>query len=169
MGNYKKKQFRLNNKIIVKPLRMILPNAVDFISKHLDNIIDRFLKDWGHQNWKKKLYSRENLKEYTELLYELSNYCYINDIKLLFILTPGGHPASHCEEYNTLIPCIEKANIKYLNLCPAVGNIANRQFWANLANPHPGDLLTSIYAKEVFDYLEKNILNDHEKSIKLPL
>ena len=144
------------------------------IKKHFDNIIDRVLNDWGHENWKKNLYSRENPEEYTKLLSNLSIFVSINNLQSLIILTPGSHPSSHCKKYDSIIRCIKKANIKCLNLYPTICYASKRQFRANLTNPHPGHLLTSIYSKEVFDYLLKTILsndklNYHEKPIKLPI
>jgi hypothetical protein len=33
-----------------------------------------------------------------------------------------------------------------------------RELWANPANPHPGALLTDVYAREVYQYLKTTYL-----------
>jgi hypothetical protein len=39
-----------------------------------------------------------------------------------------------------------------------LGKYQNRALWANPADGHPGNLVTEVYAKHVFSYLNEEIL-----------
>lgn len=164
MGRYTQKHFSLHKKKELAVVRKILPNAVDFIGAYLDSVINRFSPDFGYDNWLKKLYTEQNLADYQRLLIRFSGFCRENKIKLLFVLTPHN-PAPYFKTlYSKIIPLLEKTDIEYLNLYPAVvrdlSKYKHRKLKANPANGHPGDLVTEVYANEVVNYLNKNTLNN---------
>ncbi len=164
MGRYIQKHFSLHKKKELAAVRKILPNVVDFIGAYLDSVINRFSPDFGYNNWLKKLYTEQNLADYQRLLVRFSGFCRDNKIELLFVLTPHN-PSSYFKDiYSKIIPLLEKADIEYLNLYPAVvrdlSKYKLRKLKANPANGHPGDLVTEVYANEVVKYLNNNILNN---------
>jgi len=156
-GIYDQNYFSLHRKPLIQPIRKVFPNAIDFIGEYLDGVINRYSKDWGYENWENKLYSEKNLLQYQRILNEFSKFCHDNNVELLFALT-AHTPEPYIEDrYNAIIPLLEKADIEYLNLYPMVvrdfSSYNVRQLWANLANPHPGEQLTELYATEVFNHL----------------
>lgn len=165
MGNIKDRTYSWQKNILIKVLKVFFPNAISFIVSYTNNFLTTYIyTDHQYHNWLKQLYSDENLVQYAEVLQDLSSFCNSKNIKLLFVLIPQMYDESIREEFNKIIPLLEKANIKYLNLFPAVknhlGHIPQRELWANPGNGHPGPLLTDLYAKYVFSYLQnKRILS----------
>jgi len=163
MGDYKRKEFNFYKSNFAKPLRAIMPSSADFIGTLLDGMINQFSSEYGYEKWIKKLYAKQNLKKYEKLLIDFSDFCRVNNIKLLFVLTPSSYSPWFKKLYVYVTPLFEKVNIEYLNLYPAVVRDLSKykllQLRANLANNHPGGLVTEVYADEVFKYLVKNKLN----------
>lgn len=159
MRDFGNKHYTWQKHFLVKVLRFFFPNSMSFIISHVNKFLTtHFYTDHQYHNWVKRLYSDENLKKYSHLLRDLSSFCNSKNIKLLFVLTPQRYDDQIREEFDKIIPLIEEANIEYLNLFPAVkkelGHINPRKLWANPADGHPGTLLTDLYAKHVFNYLE---------------
>lgn len=44
-----------------------------------------------------------------------------------------------------------------------LGHINQRKLWANPGDGHPGTLMTDVFAKEVFNYLEREAIFSHKK------
>ncbi len=92
------------------------------------------------------------------MLNEFSTFCRAHAIRLIFVFTPNTYNASFRKKYDLLIPLLEKAGIEYLDLYPLIYKKFNgtntRLMWANPVNGHPGDIVTSVYADEVFAYLK---------------
>jgi hypothetical protein len=161
LGDRKQKYLRLNRKEIVRHLRKIFPNVVDFISDHLENLAVNFSDDYGYLNWHNKLYSEENLKRYSLLLGKFSNFCSVHGVRLLFVLTPSNYEQFYRHRFDKIIPLIKEANIEYLALFPPVSRDLKkykvRDLWANPANSPPGNLVTEVFANEVFQFIKKNV------------
>jgi HEAT repeat protein/lysophospholipase L1-like esterase len=170
MRAFENKHYQWQKNITIKLLRRLFPNAVSFIVSYTNNFLTTyFYTDHQYQNWMKQLYSKENLTAYLEVLHDLSSYCNSKNIKLLFLLTPQRYDDIISDEFAKIIPILEEANIKYLNLLPDVkkefGLINPRKLWANPGDGHPGTLLTDLYAKNAFNYLEKrNIFSQAKNS-----
>ena len=167
MGDIELKHYNWQKNILIKVLKIIFPDSVSFIISYTNNLLTKFFyEDYQYQNWLKALYSDDNLQKYQELLQDFSRFCNSKNIKLLFVLAPQSHNNIIGEEFNKIIPLLEQADIKYLNLFPVVkkdlGHINVRKLWANPANGHPGPLLTELFADEVLNYLERQgiLLND---------
>jgi len=169
IGYYKQRYFKLNQISVIKPFKFFLPNAINFFSDQVESLINRYA-DIGYINWEVKLYSPENLDKYFQLLKVLSTFCQSHSIALLVVHTPANYDPSYQEKFDKIIPLLKQANIAYLDLHPAMardlGGYTYRQLMANPANPHPGPLVTEVYAREVFDYLRKNHLK-HLKTTAL--
>jgi hypothetical protein len=162
MGHYQQKYFKLNMVPAIKPLRALLPNAVDFFSEYLEAFLNKTSTEIGYRNWEDKLYTPTNLQSYTYLLRQFSDYCSSRHLKFVFVLTPCYHDPGHSRRFRQVIPLLEEAHIPYYDLTAAVAkDLQNRKFrelWANPANPHPGALLTDVYAREVYQYLKTTYL-----------
>jgi hypothetical protein len=52
---------------------------------------------------------------------------------------------------------LKNANIDYVNLYPTVykelHHLPNRKLWGNPADGHPGDMVTDVYAQNIYQYL----------------
>jgi len=162
-------------------VRNIFPYSFDFLSSHLNRLLEASLrKDHGYVNWENLLYAQENLFKYKNLLSKISIYCSNNDIQLLFVLTPNfcdnHHYLGHFKnKYELIIPLLNETQIPYINLLPSVCNNFSKyspyELAANKANGHPGPLVTSLYAEEVYNYLTKDkvfneIVDKNRGSIK---
>lgn len=172
MKDIKSKRYRWHGAKGIKILKLIFPNAVSFIVSHVNNYLtNNYYTDHQYHNWLEMLYSEDNLKKYSEVLHDFSRYCNSNNIKLLFVLIPLRSDNMELDKFNRIIPLMEEAHIKYLNLFPfiksEIDQINPRKLWANPANGHPGKLLTKLYAEYTFSYLEGNgILNNDIKPKK---
>jgi hypothetical protein len=172
MGDYPQKYLEWQNSHYFAYIKKVFPNATAFLSSYLNAFLyERFLSDYGYQNWENKLYTDENLTKYGKLLQEFSAYCEENSIPLLFVLTPNSHAPIFQEKYRKIIPLLERAGIDFFNLYPLVvrdlGHYSLRQLWANPADGHPGALVHEVYAKEVFEYLRENILDTDSRVCRL--
>jgi hypothetical protein len=142
-----------------KILKIFFPNAISFIRAYLYNFLFKHFDDYGYSNWIEKLHSEENLNEYGKLLQDFAQFCHNKNIKLLFVLTPSNHDEVYRRHFDKIIPLLERAHIKYIDLYPEskreYGHINIRKLWANPGDPHPGQLLTNQFARNVLDYLER--------------
>lgn len=155
LGNTPRKN--VNSSKYLAFLSKIFPNSVSFISAYIDRLVEMYSDDYGYENWEKKLYTEENLNAYQKVLTKLSNFCQARKMNLIFVFTPNTYDVYFKNIYDKMIPIFQSLEIEYLNLYPAVYNRLHtynkRKLWANPANAHPGELVTSIYADEVFKYL----------------
>ena len=142
-------------------LERVFPNAVSFIVAHTNSLLSKYVwEQYDHTWWRDALYSDENMKRYEQVLERLKNFCADNQIRLVVVMTPNRNEERIKRNYETVLPIFEKLGIEYLNLFPDVneklGHLNKRALWANPADGHPGPKLTSLYAKEVFEYLKLN-------------
>lgn len=161
MGLYLQEYFKVEQVSLMQPLKILFPNAIYFISGGLESLINRTF-DVGYAQWEEKLYSDQNLRQYFLLLSEFGNFCREHSVPLLFVHTPPNYHPSYRLKFDRVAPLLEKARIPYLDLYPVVardlGHHPYSRLWANRANPHPGPLLTEVFAREVFEYLKRNHL-----------
>ena len=167
MGRYPQEYFKLEQVSIMRPLKIFFPNAIFFISFGLESLINNVF-DIGYAKWEEKLYTDKNLQEYSELLFEFNNFCQKHKVPLLFVHTPPNYHPSYRIKFDLVAPLLKKARILYLDLYPVVardlGHYPYYQLWANKANPHPGPLMTEVFAREVFEYLKRNHLRHLSQS-----
>jgi len=139
-----------------KPIGMLFPNSLSLFVDIANNFSSTYFGN-GYYNWINQLYTPQNLEKYQLLLNSFSTYCKERKMRLLFVLTPENHNRILGEKFDEITPLLEKADIEYLNLYPLVNqelhNYSNRELWANPANGHPGNLVTTVYAKSVYTYL----------------
>jgi len=155
------KFFQWQNSDVLTIGKKIFPNSIDFISSYVNRFLENyFFHDYGYQAWQEKLYTKENLSEYKQLLLKLFEFCQRKETQLLFVLTPSNYAEHFKTKYQKIIPLLQEVEIQHLNLYPAIleklGAYNLRELWTNLANGHPGKLVTSVYADEVFAYITTN-------------
>lgn len=93
----------------------------------------------------------------------MAAFCKNNDIEILFVNNPPNCDISYKAKFNSIVPLLQSANIPYLDLYPVMvrdlSQYRPHQLRANPANAHPGPLVTEVYAREVFTYLNNNHLS----------
>lgn len=145
------------DRFLVQPVsRYLFPNAIALSVDLINSFFDTFF-DYGYMNWLNKVYTEENLKKYQALLKEMSEYCRERHIRMLFVMTPENHNSWLQQRFEKIIPLLKDAGIDHMNLYPSVykelHHIPNRKLWANPADGHPGDRVTDVYARHVYQYL----------------
>ena len=143
--------------LLFTPAKKYFPNLFSFLTSYINRVTEMYFPKYGYANWVEKLYSNDNLQKYRKILESLFTFCQVKNIKLLVVLTPSRYTEDIKEKYSKIIPIFQDIGINYLNLYPIIYKELNtynpRKLWANPANGHPGELLTSIYANETFKYL----------------
>jgi hypothetical protein len=156
----------LLDRTILEPIATIFPNDVSFFMDALNNCASTYL-NFGNMKWLKRLYSDDNLLKYSALVKEIKQYCDINKIKFCFVLTPENHNVQLKTYFDKIIPILKADSVSYLDLYPYVskelGEYPNRALWANPADGHPGNLVTEVYSKYVFEYLRNELPNHFKK------
>lgn len=158
------KNLTWQNSSYFTPVRWFAPNAFDFLVSHVNSVLTRYwLKEYSYLAWLQKLYSPENLAQYGDLLKEFSDTCRKNNLPLLFVFTPNYPTPFFREEYDKIIPLMQKTQIPYLDLYPnfysTFKDIPLRKMYANPANGHPNAEASTFYAQSVFDWMkEKGVL-----------
>ncbi len=141
---------------VLYPFRWLFPNAIEFLVDLTNNFANTYF-DYGYVKWLEKLYTKENLEKYSLLLKEVKEYCDSKNIKFSFVLTPENYNPLLKKYFDKIKVLLDKNDIKYFDLYPYVkaelGQIPIRKLWANPADGHPGDLVTTVYANHVYDYL----------------
>ena len=150
------------NSPALDPVRGIFPESVNFISALVNRFIESHSNLIGYENYENALYSEKNLALYSSTLTELSQFCAANHLPVLIVLTPNNYSEHFHARYLKIKPLMLKAGLPVLDLLPAVtsnlGHIPAHQLWASRANGHPGSLLTTLYAEQVSNYLQKENL-----------
>ena len=150
------------NMVTLKPARAILPNTVDFLTGHIDAILELATDDFGYGNWIRFLWSDDNLVHYRGILQRMKGLFKAQGIPLLFAFTPQFPNAAYfLPKYKKMARILDELEIPYVNLYPAVAAAFKkesygqgfRELWANPADGHPGDAVTSVLADAVFAYL----------------
>jgi len=149
-------------KKIIKPIEYIFPNTVSFCLDLTNNFLSSY-SDHGYLNWlNNNVYSEKNLKKYSRLLQNIKHFCDKNEIKFLFVMTPENHNPIIEEYFNKIIVLFNQNQIPYLNLFPMVESelkdYSYRELWANPADGHPGNLVTTVYSNSVYNFFMENDL-----------
>lgn len=148
------KMFKWHESGLVKTIGAAFPYSTDYFVAHINNLLQRHvLKDYGQANLYKYVYSDENAKLYSRLLKDFSAYCRKKNIPLLFVINNAGS-----DNMNKVEALLKEAGIAYLDVNESITKKAAghspRSLWANPGDSHPGDLIHTVYAEEVFGYLD---------------
>ncbi len=151
--------FTWQKMIWLKPAEWFVPNALDFLSSGINNLLMKYgYKGYGYVVWEHRLYEEKNLRAYREVLVELRDFCKEQEIELRFIMTPSNNAPYYKEVFGKVTPLLKELEIPYLNLVSKVESEfkgrTSRSLWATPANAHPGDELTTVFAEGAFSYLE---------------
>lgn len=141
-------------------MEYIFPNTVSFFLDLSRNFLSSY-SDYGYLNWlNNKVYSENNLNKYSLLLQNIKKYCDERDINFLFAMTPENHNPIIEEYFNKIIILFNQNQIPYINLFPMVNselkNYSYRELWANPADGHPGNLVTTVYSNTVYNFFIDN-------------
>jgi hypothetical protein len=144
-----------HNAAILKPFRKTFPLTMSFTQAHINRFIAQY---FGLRAYGVELYSEQNLILYGQLLHDFATYCESKGIKLIFALIASGAGKEHADNIEKVKPLLQFARIEYIDLFPSVHekyqDYNPRELNANLADTHPGELLTELYSEEVLSYLE---------------
>lgn len=141
---------------------IIFPNTSELIKGLLNKFFETYF-NYGYKKWfENKVYSEQNMSEYENLVKEIKIYCETKRLKLVFIMTPENHNELIKKYFDKIERILVENNIEHLNLYYPIkkelGNYSIRQLWANPADAHPNNAVTSVYAKYVYEYLLKSKL-----------
>lgn len=142
----------------VRMLSALFPNATGFFTSHLHALLSStLLPSFSNEQWVAAQYTPVRKAEYVKVLQEFAAFTTTHHIRLLFVLTPPNHEPVYEKYHRDVGELLVTAHIPYLDLYPSVqgafATSSSRRLWANPANPHPGPLLTHLYAQSVFDYI----------------
>ena len=145
------------DRIIVQPVsRYLFPNAISLCVDLTNAFFDTFF-GYGYANWMEKVYSEDNLNRYQALLKEMARYCQARGIELLFVMTPENHHPAIKSRFDRIAVLLRNAGIPYLDLYPVIHaqlhHIPGRKLWANPADGHPGDAITDLLSRSVYQHL----------------
>lgn len=134
--------------------------AYDYTSQLFATIITPLIKDNGSMSnlpivtagypaWRDRLYGDD-----VYIIWEnvLKSFIEISRHPLGFVLTPTAGNSSGEKIWVKIESTFVQLNVPYINLYNSAqqafyGTMRPREFWANGADAHPGDIQTSIYAK----------------------
>jgi len=142
-----------------QPLEGLFPESFNFVSAFANRFIESNSTTLGYDNYENIIYSSKNLAWYASLLEELSQFCKAHNIPVLVVLTPNDYSEIFERKYRLIKPLMERAGLPVLDLLPVIrgelGHIPAEKLRASRANGHPGPLMTTLYAQEVFKSLQK--------------
>jgi len=129
------------------------------ISPALAQKFENSVSDKSYDLWMEQLYSLQNLKDYQVVLNDFSHYLAQNNTRALVVMTPSALAESEDSLLNIIAPMIQQAGFPCLNLYNdlknKLGHYNMADLHANPVNGHPGDLMTSVFADDVKNYLEE--------------
>lgn len=142
---------------LLQPLSYIFPNTVSFSVDIINNVISSY-SDYGYYNWLvNKVYNDTNLKNYSNLLKEIRQYCQKNNIVYSFVMTPENYNPLLNKYFNKIVKIFSENDIPFFNLYQIIEKSLKkntvRELWANPGDGHPGNLVTAVYARNVYIYL----------------
>lgn len=142
-------------------IKKFFPRSVDFFNSYLKRFYEVSIDSrYDYASALSALYSDENLARFEKTVKDMKRLCDQNNAGLVFVLTPDSPSVENREFLGKLGEIFLRSQVTCLDLFPAVdvkfADANPRTLWANPANRHPGDLLTQLFADEVFRFLKKN-------------
>ncbi len=149
--------------------RRLFPEACIWLEAHVASVLDPLLGS-GYHAWRERLYERENLEKWTELLGRLDTLLEREGIPYVFVTTPrDGHP-DQTHMFEAAVRSFEVAGNPNVDLLPVVraefGEERDRRLWANPADGHPGALLTALYARESMGLISTRCESEETRLIR---
>ncbi len=146
-----------------RSLLKALPNTINFLTGHLDWLMEMVTDDHGETNWINYLWSDRNLAGFRPVVERLKAQLAGTGTPFAFALLPATPDAGyHGPKFERMASMLDALHIPYVNLLPRVvrsfedGDYGTgyRRLWANPADGHPGDEMTSVLADGIVDYLQ---------------
>lgn len=134
--------------------------ALSYIDGVIDGFFSPFIRStgninalpitsWGYANWEERLYEND---VYHIWLNSIECFLKRANHPVLFLLTPTTVSDQQEKYFYKIESSLAKLNQKILNTYPKlasmIGSHRRRADWANIADAHPGDKQTSLYAHE---------------------
>jgi hypothetical protein len=114
------------------------------------------ITSWGYTNWEQRLYLNDVYSVWEEAIkcfYSGSNH------NTAFLLTPTTVSSSQEENFLQIQTSLLQFGIPHRNLYPEMktllGEVRSRDDWANLADGHPGERQTTLYAAQAFELVKE--------------
>jgi hypothetical protein len=125
-------------------------------------------EDRAYSAWMKKIYDKQNLEEYMNLLKNMGAYLDSLHLRGLYVMTPGPFDNNEEQHFSLMEPVLRNSGLPCVNLYPALyqklHQYSNKELIANPVNGHPGEIMTEAIASEVEAYLKsKHYLPDSLK------
>ncbi|MBI2584641.1 MAG: hypothetical protein HYW28_02015, partial [Rhodospirillales bacterium] len=120
--------------------------------------------DHGESNWMARLWAEPNLSNYRKVLGRLKALADEAKVPLAFALMPSApNVGYHAPKFAVMAAMLQDLGIPYVDLLPAVveafkGKDTGRNYrrlWANPADGHPGDAMTTVLAEATVAYLQR--------------
>ena len=141
--------------------------SYDYSSQLLSNIITPLIsssgsiskppiKAAGYPAWRDRLFEDDVYSIWENVLEDFINF---SKHPLGFVLTPTAGNKSGEKLWIKIDNTMFNLEVPYVNLYEKTssafaGKLRPREYWANKADPHPGDIQTSLYAKGAIEVLE---------------
>jgi len=148
----------------VHALGKILPNTVGFVTGHIDAAAEVLTDDHGEGNWMNRIWSEPNLSGYRQVLARLKAVAGEAKVPLVFALMPSAPNVDyHGPKFKLMASMLNDLGVPVVDLLPDVvaafmGKDLGRNFrklWANPADSHPGDAMTTVLADATLAYLKR--------------
>lgn len=150
LGNYKQLDPGLRGKLWL--LYKIAPGTVEGI---LSEAYTR-----SYFEWMDKLHTPENLQKYAALWRGFLDTLDKDETDVLIVQTPSCLYEPDCTKYYEAVkPYFDSLGLEYVDLFPEAkekyGHMDGRELRASPVNGHPGNLLTTNFAQQVYSYLHE--------------
>jgi hypothetical protein len=116
---------------------------------------------WPYQTWELKLLEGENFRRYGEVLKTLAATLAQASLPAVFVTTPNSPNKAHYDQrYPPVMKAFSDAGLELVDIHPVLleccaGASPPLGWGINPANGHPGAKMSTFYARQVADLLEK--------------
>ena len=160
--NYRKK-IDWNNAAL-RAIGKVVPYTLGFVAGHADAAMEVLTDDHGEANWMKRLWSDANLAGYRRVLARLKAALDAAKVPFAVALMPANPNVDYYRpKFELMAAMLKDLGIAHVDLLPGVvaackGRDMGRNYrllWANPADAHPGDAMTTALAEGTLDYLKR--------------
>jgi hypothetical protein len=146
----------LSNLLVVKYFDGLISNYLNSITKSSGDMGNLPIVTYGYYNWEKRLYENDVFDFWKDILLTFQGY---SKHKVAYLLTPTDNSEQQKIIFKQIEAFFKDNDFIYLNTFNAIDKAFNYQLrpriqWANLANGHPGQMQTDIYAENALKLVE---------------
>lgn len=146
----------LRHSYSVSYMDQVIDGAVTPLFEGKGSLADLPIISWGGADWEGRLYERDVYDAWLSSL-----QCFVNSAvhPVGFLLTPTSTSKEQAFYFSKIEASLESLDIMnhntYPKLVQLIGPERKRSDWANLADRHPGERQTALYAQEALLLLKK--------------